>query len=464
MRRVTDELLAFDDQPELLSFRFGFDALLLWPFARWFLRNEAVDQALGLQAAHATGEPRTLAQRLGYVARSALLNPLTVRRTFDVVLFGTSAGVVVQKEGRWFDRINDYFALERDSLVIDGSYRGNYRHPRFPPHVRCHDGFWLSAAIAGRLKRASDKDRQTISRFMQFVDERFPAKLSTESRSVVERDLLSWAAMLPILHSLYHRFFERVHPRLILVEDGSYGRNGHLFAWARAHGIVTAEPQHGVIVPIHLAYNYGAKLRQHPDLLRQLPEHLLMYGNYWAAQIRTPSKPVIVGSPHFTTRASELTERNPRDIVIVSQGDRTDIMVQLAETLARRLPDRSIVYRLHQGEVPFRERYQRLETIANVRISNSGDIYSCYRDAELVVGHSSTALFEAAGLSLPILVHDDETSRLYIPEGLGVRFQTVEELVERARAGSTPPSNAGDFWARDWRANYRAFLHRVGVL
>ena len=135
---VTDDLLAFDAQLSALDFRFELDRLPIWPFVRVGLYLRATSQAQALELPHAGSQKRTLRQKTDFILRSAFLNPLQVRRNFDIVIFGSSAGVSVEREGRWFDRINDYFAMEypEQTLVVDAAYRGIYKHPRFPPHVR----------------------------------------------------------------------------------------------------------------------------------------------------------------------------------------------------------------------------------------------------------------------------------------------------------------------------------------
>jgi hypothetical protein len=133
-------------------------------------------------------------------------------------------------------------------------------------------------------------------------------------------------------------------------------------------------------------------------------------------------------------------------------------MVNLTTELARRFPGRRFVFRLHPGEVGFRDRYASLEQVDNVEISAGGDIYQVLRRAALVVGHSSTALFEAAGMSLPVVIYDDEVARATIPDGVGTWFRTADELIALVDQPPQLAFDPGHYFARDWRACYRAFV------
>lgn len=466
MAGLIDDLLAFDATEELLSFRFRFAGMLMWPFVRFRLYRMAVQGDLGWQPAHAASEARTLLQRADYIARTALSNPLTVGRPFDIVICGSGAGVVVERDGRWFDRINDYFAVEYpdDTLVVDSSFRRTYRHPRHPAHLRRHDGLPLLAGAIAKVATIGAGDEAASGELLRLVHERFPAPLPAGALEEIRAQLRYLATRLPYLHWFYRRFLRRVRPRILFVEDGHYGGSAHLLAWARDEGIVTAEFQHGLIAKSHLAYNYGERIRTSTEYRKYLPQHLLLYGTYWKEQVRTPAEPVVIGAPHFSARKEELVARAPtatRNVLVISQGDCTERMVSLTETLAGLLPQRRFVFRLHPAEVPFVERYQRLRAIANVAISDSGDLYDCFPGADAVIGPASTAMFEAAGCDIPIFIDDNRTSDLFVPPDLGRRFSSAASLAPLLGSKPQPASPGQRYFADDWQASYRAFVERV---
>jgi hypothetical protein len=459
---IFEELRALDDVDEARTLRFSSSDLLLWPFVRWTALSAALDQIHGLQAPFATRR-RTVVQQAELVARSAFRGPLSVRRPFDIVIVASSGGLVLQREGKWFDRINDYFAMELPdrTLVLDSGIHGGYKTPRFPPHVRCFDTFDIRAGLSARLRRPDGSDLAAIERLLGFIREHFPVAPSSAELERIRAQLIHWAVRLPRLHGWYARFFDRVRPRVILVEDASHGAFAHVCTWARAAGIATAEPQHGVISRSHLAYNYGDAARADDTFASCLPRHLLLYGEFWRDQVRSPSEIVIAGCPHFSETARPAARSSPGTVLTISQGICTEVMVRLTTAVARRFPDRRCVFRVHPGEVAFPERYRSLTEIANVEISERGDIYQQLRDAGVVIGHSSMALVEAAGVGLPVLVFDDETSRAHLPRDVGTRFHTVDELLLLVESPPPITSDPERFFAAGWRERYRSFIARV---
>jgi hypothetical protein len=421
----------------------------MWPFVRWLACSAVLDKALGLEDAFAQPR-RSLRQTAELVGRAALRSPMSAG-SFEIVIVGSSVGLSVQREGRWFGRINDYFAMEAPdrTLVLDMAGADGYRHPRFPPHVRCYDTFDFLAGATARLRRPRDADITAIDRLVAFLRERTP-------QAPVERiraQLVHFALRLSVLRALYGRFFDTVRPRVMLFEDGSYGGFAHVLKWARDAGIATGEIQHGVISRSNLAYNYGGFEAS------CLPEQILLYGQFWTEQMRTPSQPVIVGCPHFSETAP--ARASGETVLAISQGIRTQAIVELTVATAHRYPDRKVVFRVHPGERAFPERYAPLSAIPNVEISERGDIYQHLRVASVVIGHSSMALIEAAGMGLPVLVLDDETSRANVPHGVGTRFATIEELLPLV---ASPPANRIDperFFAPHWRARYRSFIESL---
>lgn len=453
---IFEELRALDNLDEAQSLRFT-SGLPLWLYVRWIAFMAAQDQALGLQTGFAPSPAAAVRQRAELLLRSQLQGPSTVRRTFDIVFVSSSGGLVIQKEGRWFDRINDYCVVEQDdrTLVLDMALHGAYKRPRFPRHVRCYDTFDIRAGLRARVGSVA-ADQAAIDRMLRFCKTRFPVALDG---SVIERlrgVLTHWALRLPLLHASWQRFFERVRPRVMLIEGGSYGALSHLCQWAADAGVQTAELQHGVISWSHLAYNYGAD-----TFAPFLPRHLLLYGEIWKRETRTPSELSVVGCAHFTETAPRAGGGPDGPILVVSQGICTELMVRLTTLLARRYRKRKLIFRLHPGEVAFKERYASLLSIDNVEISGSGDIYALFARASMIVGHSSTALIEACGIGLPVFVFDDETSRATIAGNVGTWFKTDAELVDLVGAPPVTALRASDFFAPNWRANYRDFIARV---
>src|SRR5690606_16832774 len=53
------------------------------------------------------------------------------------------------------------------------------------------------------------------------------------------------------------RLLDRVKPKIVVFDNGSYTYHGEFVGLMKDHGAYVAEPQHGWIGPTHPAYNYG---------------------------------------------------------------------------------------------------------------------------------------------------------------------------------------------------------------
>jgi hypothetical protein len=284
------------------------------------------------------------------------------------------------------------------------------------------------------------------------------------------KSLTAHAARSSRLRELYLRLFEQTAAKIVFLEDASFATQAFILKWARDAGVRTAEFQHGVIVPPVLAYNYAEPLRASAVYRPYLPEFLLTYGKFWSENTRTASGLAEIGNPHFELKRRELADRvRPtragRSIVFVSQADAAADLLPIARGLRSALPDADqIVYRLHPAEVAASPAYAQLRGLPNLRISDSGDIYELLHAADAVVGASSTALYEAAGLGRPVYVCATPSAEFYVPRSFGSWFGSCDELVAQLALPAPVALDADYYFQPDWRARFRRFMGElVGV-
>jgi len=60
---IIQKLFEFENNPELLEFKFEFDDILMWPFIRYSLFQGVINQELGLQQAHSNKKKTTLKEK-----------------------------------------------------------------------------------------------------------------------------------------------------------------------------------------------------------------------------------------------------------------------------------------------------------------------------------------------------------------------------------------------------------------
>ncbi len=380
----------------------------------------------------------------------------------------------IKINGKYFDSLHDYFIkmYQRDSFVIQDSNLVPYREPRAVQNVFYEEWIKLKVRLLSAGKKANTKDVENIEKFRNDLENSFRELSSNEITKLVEH-LYKMSVRLPLLYKEYENLLKHISPSIVFLTGASYGRKSYVTHICKEMGVPVCEHQHGVIVRSHPAYNYSSVALENEELKKFFPDYILTFGDFWNTQIRVPgSKTVTIGKPHLIEKRNSLVvndkpvSKERKTILIVSQGSVTNIMVELAEELAKRLDGNCyrIIFKLHPGEVGFEERYKTLYKYKNVEIFKSGDIYNLIIDADYIVGYYSTVIFETLALGKKSFVYDTELSRLYIPDEVGIKFRTIDELVDLIVSSGfeqVTDINIDYYWARNWRENFINFVEQV---
>jgi len=469
--KMFDNLMNFESNKKILDFKFKYDNILIWPFVRFGLFVETINKKLNLTPESSSFKLPGFKHGINYLFKSILQNPFTVSKKFNIIIFGSTVGVVLLKENKWFGRINDYFALENEdqTLVIDNSQRFKYKHPRYPKNVKYHDLILIKAKLKNRFfGRVSSQDQAEIDSLISFLKEKFPYPLDENYYKKIRKKVLSLSSEIKYLKPYYKKLFLKTQPKIIFLEDGSYGNQSYILKWANDLGIKTAEFQHGVISLIHPAYNYGCAIFESEEYKKYLPEYFLTYGQFWSDNIRTPSEKIVLGNPHFSSKLEEYENKSKQHnthkiILIVSDPPLSHDFIKLTTELSNKLKNENfrIIYKLHPREAHLLdERYSPLKNLQNVTLVSSGDIYNLIFNSDFIIGSISTTLFEAIGFNKPIFVYDCIFSQLNVPQDIGIRFRTGDELFELIKNNQKikPVKNVEYYWAKNWREKYKNFI------
>ncbi|MTI59275.1 MAG: hypothetical protein FH762_04655 [Firmicutes bacterium] len=467
-----DSLLQFEhNNPKILSFKFKHDNILMWPHIRMKIFQYIIDYELGLQSAHSPAGSFKFSDLLDYNKNTTDFNPFDNKGLeFDIVMFSNVRNNTAKKDHKYFNTIHDYFALEFSdkTLIIEQSYRKKYRLPRYFENVKFLDV--IDFLIASKLKdiKIENTDENEIERIISFLKENIKFNISEKLYGIIKRDLSTLSKSLKLYHLYYKLLFVILKPKIIFLQCASYGNKGYLVKWAKDFGVKIGEFQHGMISKNHIAYNYGNSIFDNRYYKKYLPDFLFMYGEYWSKNLKTPVNKIVIGNPHFYSKIKEYNNKEKngieKKILIVSQGTVTNELVELTKKLSYLFKDQDIkiIYRLHPGEIPFRERYVDLEKLDNVIINAYGDIYDLIYESSYIVGVYSTTLFETIGFNKPIYIYDHELSRMHIPNEIGKRFKDAEELYELISNNEVKPvGNINYYWEQNWKINYRNFISKI---
>jgi len=465
------ELLEFETV-ELRNFRI-LSKYEIWPVIRYAVLNKAISKHLNLQRAHAEFERKSLNQKLSYLSLSLLKKPWFVSQK-DILFFVAARANTMKKEGKYFNVLTDYYALafREQTAILEQSFRFSYKYPRYFPTIYYIDFMFLQGIFKSKIfKKSVDKDSfENINGFLEYLKELFPMKLDDTFLNSLKELLMKYVLRIPYWEHSYKKLLEKFNPKIVFINTASYGGgNALLTCWAHDLGIKVGEFQHGVISRTHLAYNYGNGIINSAWYKKYLPDFLLLWGKYWGDQVKTPSEKYIVGNAHIIEKRKQLEtedkklDRSKKVVLMISQGTLTSTIVELTRKLSKLLSDNfTIMYKLHPGEVPFKERYKALLELPNVLVVYEGDIYDYIFNSNYIVGVYSTTLYESIAFRKPVFILKHPLSESYIDQKAGKFFSDAEELVNLIlEAGDEGNKNILEmeyFWASEWKHNYREFV------
>ncbi len=390
------------------------------------------------------------------------------RECFDVLFFNTAMLRYFNRESNVYENrlYGRYFENFSKPLNFESSYRG------FFPNIlanneNTYDYYTLImlAELYAKINKYSVynmKDKTDIKLFSKTISTIFE---NCVSNNYIETVITNSLAKLPNEKRLYFdKILPRIKNKIAFVHCASY--LGHVAAILtkilHSAGFKVIEVQHGVVSKENYAYNYPRSCieNNHHQCREYLPDYLLMFGDYWAKKVRTPSKKIVVGYPYLDEISNKLIKYikpETKSVLIVSQGTITKRMVNIAKKLSRAFSDYKIIFKLHPGEISFKERYSSLESLSNIEIIGNYNIYELIAKTNIIIGYNSMTLFEA--LKFPekrifILGNND------VPDEIGYKFTSVEELIEAIKDNTKgyPKVKSEYFWASNWEERFREFM------
>ena len=462
------EILAVENDSTFLDFKCLKTGYLLWPLIRQefiqFITSDLLYKSAPLISLNRSiAYPKALSSLL----KAECHNLVTSRRAKGNVLLMASGAGLFLKDGKWFNRLSDYFAFvsPSETLVLEDFFNWHWPHPRRNQKIIYHAPIQVYLALKGRLSVNQSHARQgrdIVSHFRVRAKEILDWELSASATVSFERRIARKIAEVPIKKQMYTNFLTQKNTKLVIKEEGCYGHSSILNRTARDLGIVVAEYQHGTIHAGHDAYNVAPKLLSSQDYSDTLPQHFLSYGEWWHQYLRLPVNKIAIGNPHRTSQLSKLTSVvNKSDVLILGDGIETGLYIDLAIFLAKNLDSFRIVFRPHPLE---RAKLQGLlvkKSLGKVIIDKNLDIYDSFCNAHVVVNEVSTGLFEAVGLVDRVMIWETPKSKFYYPEHPFASFVDANDLLEKIKDGKTgllDPKSLHSVWAEGWEENYKNFL------
>lgn len=472
-----EELLVIEDDPAILEFKCRQTQIPFWPLIRgMFLRMMMSDLLYsGTSLLRAAPSGASVIAKLRTFGASALHNGwlrLDSRSRADVFLMATGLGII-QLNGKWLNRLSDYFALclPGRTTIMEDQHEWKWPFPRQTRPILLHAPLQARNYLIARML-VSDQHTREANRLVHFVAERALRYLRWQLGEERELQLTTFlalkAAALPHQYRAYQALLARICPRVLIKEDACYGPSAALLVAAKEMGIRTAEFQHGAVSRGHDGYNVAPSLAASAEYRKVLPEYFLGYGRWWNEQINVPVTKIAVGNPHRDWQLTGMIPvENKTDLLVLGDGVETDRYLSLARDLAALTGSRGFrtVFRPHPLERA-RVRSLQPDRVAGLIVDQSPDIYLSLARAYAVISEVSTGMFEAVGVADRVFLLDTPKARFGYPTHPFQCFQKVEELAGMLIDGGPGGISAGGsdaIWAFHWKENYLQFLESCGV-
>ena len=467
------DLMEVENHQSLLEFKCAETGLLLWPLVRnQFFRSIIYDLMYDAKLINRCHHQNYSVALLS-MAKSIMHNIKHMHQArCNVLIMATGAGNVF-KEGRWFNRLSDHFALaaNRDALIVEDLFEWRWPFPRHNKRVLFHTPLQMGGMLSGKLL-ARDRHKRLAENLISLARSRAKKhlnwELGDERSAFLSSFLIRQIAAVPFRRRAYEKMLALTGAKVVIKEEGCYGHSGILNATARDMGLVVAEYQHGLISAGHDAYNVAPTLARSIAYRKTLPQFFLGYGRWWNDQINTPVTKIAIGNPHRTEQLRLLADRHvaKSDILVLGDGIETDMYLGLARSLSSGIgKDLRVVFRPHPLECAKVFSAYSGGCVGDVHIDRNPDIYDSFCSAHAVVSEVSTGLFEAVGLADRVFIWNTPKARFVYPIHPFSSFSDRLDLVEKIRnndAGYLNFQRADQIWTPDWRENYLTFLRDIG--
>ena len=265
----------------------------------------------------------------------------------------------------------------------------------------------------------------------------------------------------------YRKMLLQLKPKLV-VEVVSYSMHCMVInEICKELGITTIEFQHGYIERNHIAYNYISD-----SMIRQFPDKLYLFGNYYKRGIRYPitqDNLITVGFPYFERemKRHQVLEREDGryTIVFLSQGKWTPLLSRVAVDLQERMRGENVrvLYKLHPFEYEtWRQIHPELEN-SGIEVVGTGEmtLYDCLAVSDAQVGVYSTTILEGLGFGLRTFIYNQREAAYMqnlLKMGVAELINSAQELVEKIKQKNEGKYDIDYFWRKDAMKNMEQAL------
>lgn len=453
---VVDELVQFEENSEVLSFRFDYKNMLIWPYIRQLLFRTITDNELGIIYAREKSE-KSFNWKHYWKYNSFNL------KSSDVMFIRPDAGYI-KENGKYIDRVvGDYMDLvdncarflQYNNKLDISELNGNVKSDVFIKKIIEYEACFREKPL---------EEDNNIDKMLQYLKEKLPFKVEEGIYISLKKKLQKVISEFPYYYKYYGHLMDIVKPKIVFCNCAMYGNP--LIKVLNDRKIVTAEFQHGYIGRGHDTYNYAKKVAENKEYKTYMPQFFLTYGEYWTREILVPSQVKVIGNP-IVSRNIEESIKKKKDVcknqILLIATIQYELYVKFVREMLKYLPkEYTIVIKLHPLFVKDKEYFE--EFFDNERVSFRGkeNIYDCINESQYIIGDTSTALYEAAALGKTIFIMDGLRTRILTSKNLGIWVNSGKEISDFLLKNACVKGEENIYFCMEWRKKYIDFLEMNG--
>lgn len=448
-----------ENDKSLLKFKFQNNSTNIWPLIRHDLITQINNEMNSLDYI-VSNKPFNIYNIFQTLFFSIAKCPLFIKKS-KIIFFNSGITNIKLENGKYFNRVTDYFHLchNQNSVLIESTSNKSQLLPRF--HNQVYSSFFIDIITQFILfinRRKVLIQSCEIDNLYDEVTNKINLKINKSNfKRIVKNNVLKYNYS----YNIYFYFFQIKKPKLIFVEDGSYGNKSYIIRAAKKLKIPTVEIQHGFINENHIAYNFGTNIIDDIEFKSYFPDYFLLYGQFWSNMINHLSIKISIGNPYLEEKIKEVgVYEQINSILFLSSGVTKNESISFLLNLIKVLKykETKIIFRPHPLERNNVTTNYKILFENGVELDTNNDLYMSIRNSKIIIGEITTALFEAAALKKKIFLFNSSYTKTYNNKLITFKVIDEDNLNQILNNDQIENVDFDYYWEKDWEVKYRNFI------
>ncbi len=425
-----------------------------WKYARYFVYNVLVEKLYGICVpAWYDLECQTVIDKYKYGYQritDTFFHNVNIGLKKDILMFTFPRRVKEKKQ--FISPVTDEIALnlKRSACIVETPYYGGYYRP-VPIRGIKYYNVWddVGNEKEGYIPISRGKLRKQI---LSVFEKEFDIQFTTEEKRIILININHYIMYRDELLMSYKKIISKVNPKVVLYTMSYIGEWVVLTETLKEMGIPGVEILHGYVDDNCIAYNYTEV-----GLNDALPDYIFAYSQVQKETLNwgIPKDHIrVVGNPWLERKKKEFIferkERKKKTITFISSTHPAieKYLVKLEDCIDK--DQYEIIFKLHPEEyVSWRKFYPNISEHIKVIDNNEKDIHFYLANSDVVVGITSTALFEAAVYPVDIYILGEDSWQnmgMLLRAGRATLIHDSNELFSCIMDGAENKSDMNSFF------------------